>query len=178
MLGRPAVYSVYRQHGSRHHVLFARGWPRSAPSTAGPDSVTSVTASDIALDFHAFLNTILSSSLVVWSLRFCGQSVRCDVSRGAWIGGHRHRSRCRRYPTSDIDICYSDVGDKYVGLKNIIPISEVFRYRHQSSFRYPTLKKKNISPCRFKPAVPGMVSNHYNSKLLKLSDKVGMSDIG
>ncbi len=58
------------------------------------------------------------------------------------IGGHRHRSQCRRYPTSDIVICYSDIGDKYVGLKNITPILEVFRYRHQSSFRYPTLKKK------------------------------------
>jgi hypothetical protein len=34
-----------------------------------------------------------------------------------------------RYPTStDIDICYSDIGDKYVGLKNVIPISEVFLY--------------------------------------------------
>jgi hypothetical protein len=40
------------------------------------------------------------------------------------IGGHRHRSQCRRYPTSDIDICYSDIGDKYVRLKNVIPISE------------------------------------------------------
>ncbi len=29
----------------------------------------------------------------------------------------------------------------YVGLKNVILISEVVRYRHQSSFRYPTLKK-------------------------------------
>ncbi len=58
------------------------------------------------------------------------------------IGGHRHRSQCRQYPISDIDICYSDIGDKYVGLKNVIPISEVFRYWHQSSFRYPTLKKK------------------------------------
>ncbi len=58
------------------------------------------------------------------------------------IGGHRHRSQCRRYPISDIDICYSDIGDKYVGLKNVIPISEEFRYRHQRSFRYPTLKKK------------------------------------
>jgi hypothetical protein len=39
------------------------------------------------------------------------------------MGGHRHRSQCRRYPISDIDICYSDIGDKYVGLKNVIPIS-------------------------------------------------------
>jgi hypothetical protein len=28
-----------------------------------------------------------------------------------------------RYPISDIDICYSDIGEKYVGLKNVIPIS-------------------------------------------------------
>jgi hypothetical protein len=42
---------------------------------------------------------------------------------GTRIGGHRHRSRCRRYTTSDIDICYSDIGDKDVGLKNGIPIS-------------------------------------------------------
>jgi hypothetical protein len=42
---------------------------------------------------------------------------------------------------SDIDICYSDIGDKYVGLKTVIPISEVFRYRHQSPFRYPTFTK-------------------------------------
>jgi hypothetical protein len=43
---------------------------------------------------------------------------------------------------SDIDICYSDIGDKNVGLKTVIPILEVFRYRHQSPFQYPTLKKK------------------------------------
>ncbi len=67
------------------------------------------------------------------------------------IGGHRHRSQCRRYPTSDIDICYSDIGDKNVGLKNDIPISEVFRYRHQSSFRYPTLKKKIYFFFRYEP---------------------------
>jgi hypothetical protein len=28
------------------------------------------------------------------------------------VGGHRHRAHCRRYPTSDINICYSDIGDK------------------------------------------------------------------
>jgi hypothetical protein len=39
-----------------------------------------------------------------------------------FIGGHRHRSQCRQYLTSDINICYSDIGDKYVGLKNVIPI--------------------------------------------------------
>jgi hypothetical protein len=90
------------------------------------------------------------------------------------IGGHRHRSKCWRYPTSPI--CYSDIGDKYVGLKNVIPISEVFRYRHQSSFRRWRMKK--ISPCRSKPAPLGMVSEHYNIKLMRLSVKIRMSDIG
>ncbi len=79
---------------------------------------------------------------------------------------------------SDIDISYSDIGDKYVGLKNVIPISEVFRYRHQSSFRYPTLKKKIISPQRFEPAPLGMVSEHYITALLYLSVRLRMSDIG
>jgi hypothetical protein len=95
--------------------------------------------------------------------------VHCVQSLYISIGGHRHRSQCRRYPISDIDICYSDIGDKYVGLKNIIPISEVFRYRHQSSFRYPTLKKKYTSSCRIEPALLGMVSRRYNIKLLWLS---------
>ncbi len=79
---------------------------------------------------------------------------------------------------SDIDICYSDIGDKYVGLKNVIPISEVFQYRHQSSLRYPTLKKNKISPCIFEPAPLGTVSERYNTKLLCLSVSIGMSDIG
>jgi hypothetical protein len=58
------------------------------------------------------------------------------------IGGHRHRPSCRRYPTSDIDISYSDTGTKYVGLNPHIPISEEFRYRHQLPYRYRT---KSIS---------------------------------
>jgi hypothetical protein len=94
------------------------------------------------------------------------------------IGGHRHRSQCRRYPTSYIDIRYSDIGDKYVGLKNVIPISEVYRYRHQSSFRYPILKKKNISSCIFEPTSLGMVSERFNTKLLCLSVCSEMSDTG
>jgi hypothetical protein len=93
------------------------------------------------------------------------------------IGGHRHRSQCRRYATSDIDISYSDIGDKYVRLKNVIPISEVFRYRHQSSSRYPALKKKIISPSRFEPVPFEMVSKHYTTVLLCLSVGFGMSDI-
>ncbi len=42
---------------------------------------------------------------------------------------------------SDIDICYSDIGRKYVGLKTVIPISEGFRYRYLSPFRYPISQK-------------------------------------
>ncbi len=57
-------------------------------------------------------------------------------------GGHRHRPLCRRYPTPDIDISYSDIGTKNVGLNPFIPISEEFRYRHQLPFRYRT---KSIS---------------------------------
>ncbi len=61
------------------------------------------------------------------------------------------------------------IRDKYVGLKNVILISEVFRYRHQSSFRYPTMKKKIITLCEFEPAPLEIVSKHYNTKLLCLS---------
>jgi hypothetical protein len=85
------------------------------------------------------------------------------------IAGHRHRSQCRRYPTSDIEICYSDIGDKYVGLKNVITISEVFRYRHQSLFRYPILKKKKNSSCRFEPKTHETSYECYITKLLCLS---------
>jgi hypothetical protein len=93
------------------------------------------------------------------------------------IGGHQHWSQCRRYPISDIDICYSDIGDKYVGLKNVIPISEVFRYQHQSSFRYLTLKKKYIPTWKFEPGPRRMVSERYNTELLYISLNL-MSDIG
>ncbi len=69
------------------------------------------------------------------------------------IGGHRHRPQCRRYPTSDIDICYSDIGRKYVRLKTVIPISEGFRYRHLSPFRYPIsdIQKIFITSAGFEP---------------------------
>jgi hypothetical protein len=100
------------------------------------------------------------------------------ISLQSTIGGHRHRSQCRRYPTSDIDICYSDIGDKYVGLKNVIPISEVFQYRHQSSFQYPTLKKKDISLCRFERTSLETESERFNTKLRSLSVCTQMSDIG
>jgi hypothetical protein len=80
-------------------------------------------------------------------------------------GWHRHRFQCRRYPTSDIDICYSDIGDKYVGLKNVILVSEVFRYRHQSSFRYPTLKKKQHFTEQIRTRYFRIVNECYNTKL-------------
>ncbi len=114
----------------------------------------------------------------VWRFRYglCLPSFSLLLSKLLYIihiGGHRHQSQCRRYPTSDIDICYSDIGDKYV-----ILISEVFRYRHQSSFRYPTLKKKEKFTLRFEPAPLGMMSEHFNFTLLGLSYKIGMLDIG
>jgi hypothetical protein len=58
------------------------------------------------------------------------------------IGGHRHRPLCRRYPTSDIDISYSDIGTKKVGLNPFLQISEEFQYRRQLPFWYQT---KSIS---------------------------------
>ncbi len=45
---------------------------------------------------------------------------------------------CQRYPTSDIDISYSDIGTKYVGLNTFILLSKEFRYRHPLPFRYRT----------------------------------------
>ncbi len=62
-------------------------------------------------------------------------------------------------------------------LKNSILIPEVFRYRHQSSFRYPTLKKINISPCRFEPVPLWTISGHYYTKLPLLTIEGWMSDI-
>jgi hypothetical protein len=88
------------------------------------------------------------------------------------IGGHRHRSQCRRYPTSDIDICYSDIGDKYVGLRNVIPIST------SEFIPISDIEVKNILPCKFVPGTPGMASELYNSMLLRLFVQIRMSDIG
>jgi hypothetical protein len=70
--------------------------------------------------------------------RYSVESGSDRVGRLICIGGHRHRPSCRRYPTSDIDISYSDIGTKYVGLNPFIPILEEFRYRHQLPFRYWT----------------------------------------
>ncbi len=92
------------------------------------------------------------------------------------IGGHRHRSQCRRYPTST----------------SVIPISETnmsdwhtsFRYRKcsnidirsHSDIRY--WRKKIISSCRFEPTSLGKVSERYNTKLLCQLVRIEMSDIG
>ncbi len=78
---------------------------------------------------------------------------------------------------SDIDICYSDIGDKYVGQKNVIPISEVFRYWHQSSFQYPTLKKKIFKSADANPH-PSDWKASANTELLRLCVHNWMSDIG
>jgi hypothetical protein len=53
-----------------------------------------------------------------------GWCARGNWSLGLTISGHRHRPWCRRYPTSDIDISYSDIGTKNVGLNPFIPVSE------------------------------------------------------
>jgi hypothetical protein len=66
---------------------------------------------------------VLFYSTEYWSVIYLIQDT---IHNRKLIGGHRHRSQCRRYPTSYIDICYSDIEDKYVGLKNVIPILEVF----------------------------------------------------
>jgi hypothetical protein len=79
---------------------------------------------------------------------------------------------------SDIDLFYSDIGDKYVGLKTFIPVSEVFRYQHQSPFRYPTLKKEVIFSGGFEFEPLDLVHERYNTQLHCFSVTVWMSDIG
>ncbi len=69
-----------------------------------------------------------------------------------------------RHPTLTSVIPISETN-----MKNVIPISEVLRYRHQSSFQYPTLKKKIITLYEFEPAPLEIVSKHYKTKLLCLS---------
>ncbi len=82
------------------------------------------------------------------------------------IGGHRHRPWCRRYPTSDRDISYSDIGTKNVGLNPFIPISEWFRYRHQLPFRYRTKSISDIPISKIDktfPNVPSKVIGNFIS---------------
>jgi hypothetical protein len=61
---------------------------------------------------------------------------------------------------SDIDICYSDIGDKYVGLKIVIPIST------SEFILISGIEEKKISPCRFESAPLRMVSECHNTVLL------------
>jgi hypothetical protein len=49
-------------------------------------------------------------------------------------------SGSREYVGIDIYLNVGDIRHRHL-LKSIILISEVFRYRHLSPFRYPTLKK-------------------------------------
>jgi hypothetical protein len=106
---------------------------RSTPSVKGKSYDVMYSIDDVHLTFKRQTTPILWSTFP--------SLYRTLLQLMGGIGGHRHRPQCRRYPTSDIDICYSDIGRKYVGLKTVIPISEGFRYRHPSPFRYPISKK-------------------------------------
>ncbi len=86
------------------------------------------------------------------------------------IDGHRHQSQCRRYPTYDIDICYSDIGDKQCQTEK----------RHSVIGSVPILtsefilisdieEKKKFHSADSKPAPLGMISECCNTKLLCLS---------
>jgi hypothetical protein len=79
---------------------------------------------------------------------------------------------------SDIDFCYSDIGRKYVGLKTVIPISEEFRYRHLSPFRYPISKKIVITSAGFESNTLLLTGELLTSEPLFWSIKFWMSDIG
>ncbi len=83
------------------------------------------------------------------------------------IGGHRHRPLCRRYPTSDIDISYSDIGTKYVALNPLILISEQFRY--QLLFRYRTKLMSDISISKIGKSFPIDQINYVNNKFISLA---------
>jgi hypothetical protein len=73
---------------------------------------------------------------------------------------------------SVIDISYSDIGNKYDGLKNVIPIST------SEFILISDIEEKIIPPSRFEPAPLGLVSEHYITVLLCLSASNRMSDIG
>jgi hypothetical protein len=82
------------------------------------------------------------------------------------IGGHWHQPLCQRYPTSDIDISYFDIGTKYVGLNPFIPISEEFRYRHQLLFRYQTKSISDIPTSKIDKSFPNDWSKILQDKIL------------
>jgi hypothetical protein len=53
-----------------------------------------------------------------------------------------------------IDISYSDIGTKYVGLNPLIPISKEFRYRHQLPLRYQTKSISDIPIFQIEKSFP------------------------
>jgi hypothetical protein len=81
-------------------------------------------------------------------------------------GGHWHQPLCQKYPTSDIDISYSDIGTKYVGLNPFTPISEEFRYRHQLLFRYQTKSISDIPISKIDKSFPIDRSKILQDKIL------------
>jgi hypothetical protein len=74
---------------------------------------------------------------------------------------------------SDIDICYSDIGEKYVGLKTVIPI-----FASEFILISDMKEKKLLSPIGFEPVRLKMVKKRYNTDLNCLSIEMGMSEIG
>ncbi len=78
---------------------------------------------------------------------------------------------------SDIDICYSDIRRKYVGLKTIIPISEQFRYRHLVPFLSATVLvyiDVRMSDIGYRIKVYSNI--RYNVVLRSLQSDIGSSD--
>ncbi len=55
---------------------------------------------------------------------------------------------------SDIDISYSDIGTKHVGINPLIPISEEFQYQHQLPFQYRTKSKQDIPISKIDKSFP------------------------
>jgi hypothetical protein len=66
----------------------------------------------------------------------------------------RHRPLCRWYPTSEIDIFYSNIWTIYVGLNSFILVSEEFWYRHQLPFWYPTISISDIPISKIDKSFP------------------------
>ncbi len=66
---------------------------------------------------------------------------------------------------SDIDICYYDIGDKYGRLKNVILISEVFRYQHQNPGPLEIIGKYYTSELRYFFLIKRMSDIRYRIKL-------------
>ncbi len=95
---------------------------------------------DLVIQCHS---SIQVKSMALWKIVTASLVTSAQIYVTLWATGLRRwaSTPISMSAISDIRHRHSDIGDKYVGLKNVIPISEVFRYWHQSSFRYPTLKK-------------------------------------